>query len=121
MLIDFCYDLPKNEGITNRELTSLFESYGITCAVQVIMDDKKPFMSARIQFTDEETMRSGLEKIRYFKIHDKCCRVMGYEPLLERNTRIFNPSKPSAKYVKQHTKGRCEGEDHLQIFSESEN
>lgn len=92
---------------------------GVFCVVQLNNEDKKPFMSARIQFTDEKAMQVGLEKMRYFKIHDKCCRVMGYEPLLERDSRIFNPSKPSAKYVSQATARM--GEQHVQIFSDSEN
>lgn len=88
--IAFCYDIPKNEGLTNKELTTYFRSMGIKCQAQIIIDDKKPFLSARIKFDSDDDLKVGLEKLRYFKIRNKCCRVLGFEPLLERNARNFD-------------------------------
>jgi hypothetical protein len=44
-----------------------------------------------------------MEKVRYFKIHGKCCRTISYEPLLKRQisaSELKNPNYDPLKGMK---------------------
>lgn len=82
-LFGFIYDIPKDSGITNADLVKIFQDLHISCQIQVKRDEKKPFYSARVKFSNSVHMRVATEKMRYFKLTeanglDRQCRFLPY-------------------------------------------
>ena len=61
ILIAFIYDIPKQDGYTNNELTSIMRALGYQCNVQLNLDNGKPFLSARVKFESEAHLQLALK------------------------------------------------------------
>ena len=67
-LFGFIYDIPKDSNLTNSDLVQIFKDFHIDCQIQIKRDEKKPFYSARVKFSNSVHMLVATEKMRYFKL-----------------------------------------------------
>ena len=94
-LFGFIYDIPKSLSLTNADLTKVFKDMHIDCQVQIKRDEKKPFFTARVKFSNSVHLRVATEKMRYFTLpvgDDKTqqCRFLPYDQSLSKHS----PSEP---------------------------
>ena len=67
-LYGYVYDIPKDAGLTNKDLTEIFKENHIECIAQIQRNENKPFFTAKVKFMNGVHLQVAAEKMRFFKL-----------------------------------------------------